>query len=232
MENDLIEQIKFNILQGRIEAEDEGFDEGLEGKPAVTELISEALKQKIDTKEIVTGALNSAMEIVGEKFEKGEYLIPDMLASAECVGAAMDLIAPQMVDDGIENKGTFVIATVKGDLHDIGKNIVSIMVKGAGYDVVDLGTDVASDRIAKEVKDRKAAFLGLSALLTTTMREMETVIGMLEDTGIRKSVKVLIGGAPTSKDFASQIGADAHCNDAFEAIAVLKSLANIKSVAA
>lgn len=232
MEDKLIEQIRFNVIQGRIEADDEGFDEGLEGKPAVTELISEALETNIDAKEIVNGALNTAMEIVGEKFEKGEYLIPDMLASAECVGAAMDMIAPKMSDDGIENKGTFVIATVKGDLHDIGKNIVSIMVKGAGYDVIDLGTDVAADRITSEVIEKKAAFLGLSALLTTTMREMEAVINLLKEAGLRDKVKVLIGGAPTSKDFASQIGADAHCNDAFEAISVLKSFSNLKSAAA
>ena len=161
MEKKILEQIQFNIIQGRIEAEDEGFDEGLEGKPGVTELIAEALSNNVDTKAIVNGALNSAMEIVGDKFDKGEYLIPDMLAAAECVGVAMDLLAPTMAAEDHKNKGTFVIATVKGDLHDIGKNIVSIMIKGAGYDVIDLGTDVAADRIAAEVENRGAAFLGL-----------------------------------------------------------------------
>jgi 5-methyltetrahydrofolate--homocysteine methyltransferase len=225
MSDTLIEQIKFNVIKGRIEAEDEGYDEGLEGQPAVTELIAEALEKSVDTRSIVNDGLNAAMDVVGSKFEQGEYLIPDMLASAECVGAAMDLIAPKMLSDGIENKGTFVMATVKGDLHDIGKNIVSIMIKGAGYNVIDLGTDVATERIIAEVEKTQAAYLGLSALLTTTMREMEAVISELKASGMRDRVKVLIGGAPTSKEFARQIGADVHCNDAFEGIAALKSYA-------
>jgi 5-methyltetrahydrofolate--homocysteine methyltransferase len=165
------------------------------------------------------------MEIVGEKFEKNEYLIPDMLASAECVGVAMDLLAPHLVKAGVESKGQFVIATVAGDLHDIGKNIVAIMLKGAGYNVVDLGTDVSVDRIVVTVKEIRAPFLGLSALLTTTMRVMGDVIEKLVQEGLRDNVRVLIGGAPTSKAFAKEIGADAHCQDAFDAIDVLKTMA-------
>ncbi len=225
MDEKLIEQIAFNVIQGRLEAEDEGFDEGLEGRPAVMELIEEALEKKIDPKTIVTQALTGAMDSVGKKFEAGEYLIPDMLAAAECVGAAMDVLMPHLGKAGIESKGTFIIATVSGDLHDIGKNIVSIMLKGAGYTVIDLGTDVTADRIVDEVKSTGAGYLGLSALLTTTMREMETVITKLQETGLRGQVKVLVGGAPTSTDFARQIGADAHCGDAFEAIETLKTMA-------
>jgi 5-methyltetrahydrofolate--homocysteine methyltransferase len=221
----LIEKIAFNIVQGRVEAEDEGFDEGFEGQPAVTELVNEALEAGIDPKTIVIDGLTHAMEIVGKKFEREEYLIPDMLASAECVGVAMDIMSPHLLKAGVESKGKFVIATVAGDLHDIGKNIVSIMIKGAGYEVVDLGADVPTQVIVEAVKENKAPYLGLSALLTTTMRVMQEVIDTLKEEGLRDNVKIFIGGAPTSQAFADQIGADAHCKDAFEAIEVMKTVA-------
>jgi 5-methyltetrahydrofolate--homocysteine methyltransferase len=221
----LIEKIAFNIVQGRVEAEDEGFDEGFEGQPAVTELVNKALEAGIDPKTIVIDGLTHAMEIVGKKFEREEYLIPDMLASAECVGVAMDIMSPHLLKAGVESKGKFVIATVAGDLHDIGKNIVSIMIKGAGYEVVDLGADVPTPVIVQAVKENKAPYLGLSALLTTTMRVMQEVIDTLKEEGLRDNVKVLIGGAPTSQAFVDQIGADAHCKDAFEAIEVMKTVA-------
>jgi len=220
--SELLEKIALNVIQGRVEAEDEGFDPGLEGQPGVTELVNEALNQNIDPKKILIESLTESMEIVGEKFEQNEYLIPDMLASAECVGVAMDLLSPHLIKAGVESKGKFIIATVQGDLHDIGKNIVAIMLKGAGYDVVDAGTDVSSDLIIDAVRDNQAPFLGLSALLTTTMRNMKDVIEKLKSEGLRDNVKVLIGGAPTSKDFAAQIGADAYCKDAFEALDILK----------
>ena len=221
----LIEKIAFNIVQGRVEAEDEGFDEGFEGQPAVTELVNKALESDIDPKTIVIDGLTHAMEIVGKKFEREEYLIPDMLASAECVGVAMDIMSPHLLKAGVESKGKFVIATVAGDLHDIGKNIVSIMIKGAGYEVVDLGADVPTQVIVEAVKENKAPYLGLSALLTTTMRVMQEVIDTLKEEGLRDNVKIFIGGAPTSQAFADKIGADAHCKDAFEAIEVMKTVA-------
>lgn len=220
---ELIDKIAFNVVQGRLEAEDEGFDPGLEGQPAVTELMQQALEQGVDPKEIVIGALTRSMETVGEKFERNEYLIPDMLASAECVGLAMEMLAPHLIKAGVKSKGKFIIATVAGDLHDIGKNIVAIMLKGAGYEVIDLGTDVSVDRILEAVKQHQAPFVGLSALLTTTMRVMGDVVQRLEGEGLRQQVKVLIGGAPTSPEFAQQIGADAYCKDAFQAIDKLKT---------
>ena len=224
-ENVLLEKIADNVIQGRVEAGDEGVEEGLEGQPAVTELVTEAVEKGIDPKTIVLKGLTTPMEDVGKKFEKGDYLIPDMLAAAECVGAAMDILSPHLLKSGVESKGKFIIATVAGDVHDIGKNIVAIMLKGAGYEVIDIGNDVPTDRIVKAVKDHQAPFLGLSALLTTTMRTMGDVIKKLEEEGIRDKVKVLIGGAPTSGDFASQIKADAHCRDAFQAIDALKNVA-------
>lgn len=224
-EKEIIEKIAFNVIQGRVTAEDEGYDDGLEGRPAVTELVQMAIEQKLDAKKVVLDALTGSMETVGEKFDKGEYLIPDMLASAECVGAAMDLLSPLLADAGVESKGKFVLATVAGDLHDIGKNIVGIMLKGAGFDVVDLGNDVPADRIVSQVKENNARYLGLSALLTTTMREMGTIIRTLDAEGLRGKVRVLIGGAPTSEAFAKEIGADAYCRDAFHAIDLLKEMA-------
>lgn len=226
MERDeLLKAISFNVIQGRVEAEDEGFDEGLEDQPAVTELVNEALDKGLEPKDIVIESLTTAMEEVGEKFERDEYLIPDMLASAECVGVAMDILSPHLIKAGVKSKGKFVIATVAGDLHDIGKNIVAIMLKGAGYQVIDLGTDVSADRIISAVKENDAPFVGLSALLTTTMRVMGEVVKKLEQEGLRDSVRVFIGGAPTSAAFAQEIGADAYCKDAFEAIDILKTMA-------
>lgn len=225
MENqELLEKLAFNVVQGRIEAEDEGFDEGIEGQPAVTELVNEALERGISPSEILIKGLTDSMTVVGDKFEKGEYLIPDMLAAAEAVGAGMDILTPHLLKDGVESKGRFVIATVTGDLHDIGKNIVSIMIKGAGYDVIDLGVDVPTARIIEAVKEHKAPFLGLSALLTTTMRNMSEVIEQLKAAGL-DNTKVCIGGAPTSPEFAAEIGADVHCADAFAAIDWLKAQA-------
>jgi 5-methyltetrahydrofolate--homocysteine methyltransferase len=137
----------------------------------------------------------------------------------------MDILYPHLMKAGVKSKGKFVIATVAGDLHDIGKNIVAIMLKGAGYQIIDLGMDVSPDRIIAAVKEGKAPFVGLSALLTTTMRVMGEVVHKLKEEGLRDKVKVLIGGAPTSPAFAEEIGADAYCKDAFHAIDVLKTMA-------
>ena len=222
----ILDKIAFNVIQGRVEAEDEGIQQGLVGEPGVLELVQMALDQGIEPKKIVLDGLSKPMELVGQKYESGEYLIPDMLASAECVGGAMDILSPHLIDSGVESKGTFVLATVFGDLHDIGKNIVGIMLKGAGYSVIDLSNNVPTEKIIKAVKESGAAYLGLSALLTTTMRVMEEVIEELKKEGLRDQVKVLIGGAPTSSEFASEIGADAHCRDAFSALDTLKAMAS------
>lgn len=214
----LIDDIKVNVVQGRVTSDDEGFDEGFEGKPATVELVEQALENGTDIKALIVDGLTEGMNIVGERFENGEYLIPDMLAAAEAVGQAMDILSPHLENAGVQSKGKILIATVKGDLHDIGKNIVSIMLKGAGFEIVDMGTDVPADRIINAVELHKPSFLGLSALLTTTMRQMETVINGLKNNGVKEEIKVLIGGAPTSPEFAEKIGADSHCADAFQAV--------------
>jgi len=216
--DDILTQIKKNVILGRVDKDDEGFDGDLEGEPGVTELVEAATEQGIPVTRILAEALSPAMEVVGAQYESGEYLIPDMLASAECVSAAMDLLAPHLLKANVEQKGRVVMATVEGDLHDIGKNIVITLLKGAGYNVRDLGTSVTAEQIVKEVASGDAQFVGLSALLTSTMTKMKSVVEALHAAGLRDKVKVLVGGAPVSAHFAEQIGADAYCRDAFDAI--------------
>ena len=224
MTENLIDSIRENVIQGRVTRDDEGLEEGMVGEPAVIELIEEALAKKLNVKQIISEGLTSGMNMVGQKYETGEYFIPDMLASAEAVGAAMEILEPHLAQSGIKPKGKILIATVKGDLHDIGKNIVSILLRGAGYTVKDLGNDVDYQTIADAVREEKPVFLALSALLTSTMANMESIIEVLADNGLRDKVKVIIGGAPVSEEFAQRIGADGYGADGFQAIAIVESL--------
>lgn len=221
MSEDIIALIKENVIQGRKTREDEGIDESMTGTPGVVELTQSALEKNIPPGTIITEGLTAGMQVVGEKFATKEYFIPDMLASAEAVGDAMDILKPILEALNIETKGKFAIATVKGDIHDIGKNIVSILLKGAGYEVNDLGIDVSTEKIVDVVRQDNPEFLGLSALLTTTMLVMGEVIEALKENGLRERVKVLIGGAAVSDEYAREIGADAYCRDGFQAIEVL-----------
>jgi len=222
MSKDIIATIKENVIQGRKTQKDVGIDDRFAGTPGVVELVQQALGINISPQVIITEGLTAGMQVVGEKFSAKEYFIPDMLASAEAVGAAMDIMKPVLESANVETKGKFAIATVKGDIHDIGKNIVAILLKGAGYEVHDLGVDVPAEKVVEFVKEEKPGYLGLSALLTTTMTEMGVVIKALEENKLRSSVKVLIGGAAVSEEFVQEIGADAYCIDAFQAIKVLE----------
>ncbi len=217
MSEDIIAQLTENVIQGRKTREDEGVDESLDGTPGVLDLTQSALEKDIPAEAIIT-SLTAGMQIVGQKFSTKEYFIPDMLASAEAVGRAMDILKPYLEASNVEPKGRFVIATVKGDIHDIGKNIVSILLKGAGYEVQDLGIDVPTEKIVGVVREYKPDYLGLSALLTTTMVVMGEIIEALKENGLRDKVKILIGGAPISDEYADEIGADAYCEDGFQAI--------------
>jgi len=226
MPEDIISLIQESIIQGRITKDDEGMDEGMIGQPGVTELVESALASGLNIQSIITKGLSGGMNIVGQKFEAGEYFIPDMLASAEAVSAAMDILQPRLAASNIKTKGTIIIATVKDDLHDIGKNIVSILLRGAGYTVNDLGNNIDTQVIVDAVREEKPQFLGLSALLTSTMARMADVIQMLEQNGLRDQVKIVIGGAPVSEEFAKSIGADGYGADGFQAIAVVEALAS------
>ncbi len=229
MSEDIIALLKENVIQGRKSQADEGIDEALSGTPGVLELTQSALASNIAPDLIITQALTAGMQVVGEKFSTKEYYIPDMLASAEAVGAAMDILKPLLEASAVETKGKFAILTVKGDIHDIGKNIVAILLKGTGYEVNDLGVDVPTEKIIEFVKKEKPDFLGLSALLTTTMLEMGVVIKALRENSLRDKVKVLIGGAAVSEEFAQEIGADAYCVDGFDAIKVVDAFQEAKA---
>ncbi len=218
MSKDVIDKIENNVLQGRRNKDDEGIEEGMAGDPGVAELVQEALDSGIDTNEILLEGLSKGMEMVGEKYETGEYFIPDMLTAAEAVEEGMKVMEPHLVKGEGGGKGKVIMATVEKDLHDIGKNLVAIMLKGAGFTVVDLGIDVPAARIAEAAEEEGAGLVGLSALLNTTMSNMGDVVKELEKKGMREKVKVLIGGAPTSQDFAEEIGADSYGKDAFAAI--------------
>lgn len=223
---DLLERITANVLQGRRTAADEGLDEGLVGQPGVCELVNEAIAAGVPLEAIIQDGLSHGMHVVGEKYQRGEYFIPDMLAAAESVGAAMEIIEPLLVrQDRGSKKAGVVLATVEQDQHDIGKNLVGIMLRGAGFQVTDLGIGVPAARIAAAVAAEGAQIVGLSALLDTTMRFMASTIGELERRGLRSQVRVMIGGAPTSPEFARQIGADAHGSDAFVAVTLAEKFA-------
>jgi len=224
MREDILSLIQENVVQGRLTQDDEGLDEGMVGQPGVSELIDEALASGVSVKDIISKGLTAGMEIVGQKFEAEEFFIPDMLASAEAVGAAMEILEPHLAKSGVKAKGKIIVATVKGDLHDIGKNIVSILLRGTGYTVKDLGNDIDSQTIVDAVREEKPQFLGLSALLTSTMIHMEAIIQALTESGLRDKVKVIVGGAPVSEEFARSIGADGYGADGFQAVAVVDSL--------
>jgi 5-methyltetrahydrofolate--homocysteine methyltransferase len=221
---DLLVNIELNVVQGRRDRDDEGLDEDLVGIPGVSELVKTALDEGVEAKEIVLGALSKGMDEVGERYETGEYFLPDMLTAAEAVCRAMEILEPLLANDGIKPKGKVIMATVKGDLHDIGKNIVGLMLKGAGYEVLDLGSDVDTQKIVEAVKESDPDVLGLSALLTTTMAEMAETIEELRTDGIRKDLKIMVGGAPLSAQFAEDIGADAYGKDAISAVRIADEL--------
>jgi 5-methyltetrahydrofolate--homocysteine methyltransferase len=221
MSEDIIAALKENVIQGRQNKDDEGIEEDMAGTPGVLELTQAALEKNIPLEDIISQGLTAGMQVVGEKFSTKEYYIPDMLASAQAVGAAMDILKPHLESSNVETKGKFAIVTVKGDIHDIGKNIVAILLKGAGYEVVDLGIDIPTEKIVEYVREEKPGYLGLSALLTTTMVAMGEIVEALKKNGLRDKVKVLIGGAAVSNEYAQEIGADAYCVDGFEAVRVL-----------
>jgi len=224
MTEDILALIKENVIQGRITRDDEGFDEGLVGQVGVSELAETALAQGISSPDIIKWGLTEGMDIVGQKFEAKEYYLPDMLASAKAVGAVMEILEPYLTKSNIKAKGKVIMVTVKGDLHDIGKNIVSILLRGAGYMVKDLGNDIDPQVIVAAVREEKPQFLGLSALLTSTMLRMGDTIQALTESGVRDKVKVIIGGVATSEEFAQSIGADGYGADGFQAVRVVDAL--------
>ena len=188
----------------------------------VADLTSKAIGQSIDTKTILDDGLIAGMSVVGERFKAHEVFLPDVLLAAKAMYAGMDLLKPLLIKEGIPTIGKVVIGTVQGDLHDIGKNLVTIMLRGAGFDVIDLGNDVSPQRFVETAEKENADVLGMSALLTTTMPVMKTVIDLAKERELRPKTRIIIGGASVSADYAREIGADAYCFDGVSAVEFVK----------
>jgi len=198
--------------------------ENLQGGNAdsVAKLTQRALKNGVESKTILDEGLIAGMTTVGERFKAHEIFLPDVLLAAKAMYAGLDLLKPLLTREGIPTIGKVVIGTVQGDLHDIGKNLVAIFLKGAGFDVIDLGHDVAPEKFIDTAQKEKADIIGMSALLTTTMPVMKKVVELAVGRGIRDKIKIIVGGAPLSADYARQIGADAYCYDGMSAVDCVK----------
>jgi corrinoid protein of di/trimethylamine methyltransferase len=200
----LIEEIKNKVINGK--------------HAEIEALVENAIESELNLDDLINNALIGAMDVVGDRFAKSEIFVPEMLVAAITMKKGLDIIKPLLKDQEKQSKGTVVLCTVQGDLHDIGKNLVGMMLEGAGFEVIDMGVDVTVEKVVDKVTEIQPQILGLSALLTTTMPEMENVIKVLQTRGIRGEVKVMVGGAPLSAEFAQKIGADAFGQDAAEAV--------------
>jgi 5-methyltetrahydrofolate--homocysteine methyltransferase len=206
----VIQKMQENVINGQ--------------RAEVETLVRQAMEANIPPDEILNSGLIAAMKEVGARFEAGDFYVPEMLIAARAMQAGLAIIKPHLVQSGVEAIGKVVIGTVKGDLHDIGKNLVAMMLEGAGFEIIDLGTDAAPDKFVSAVKESNARVVGMSALLTTTMSNMKLIIAGLKEAGLRDSVKVMVGGAPVTETFAKEIGADGYAPDASRAVALAQRL--------
>ena len=191
----------------------------------VAELVQSALDKGLPPGEILQSGLIAGMDQVGRDFKAGDLYVPEVLIAARAMHAGMNVLRPLLAENEAPSAGKYLIGTVKGDLHDIGKNLVRMMLEGAGFEMVDLGTDVAPMAFVNAVRDHKPNFVGMSALLTTTMVQMKATVEALEEAGLRGSVKIMVGGAPVTDAYAKQIGADAYAPDAASAVDIARNLA-------
>lgn len=191
----------------------------------VVEATQRAIAQGTAPGKILDNGLIKGMDTIGKKFKNHEVFLPEVLLAAKAMQAAMEVLKPLLIRDGIPSKGKVVLGTVQGDLHDIGKNLVGIMLKGAGFEVIDLGHDIAPDQFVETAKKEGASIIGMSALLTTTMPVMKEVVDLLKKESLSASIKTIIGGAPVSQNYAGEIGADAYAYDCAQAVAGVKKLA-------
>ena len=202
----------------------------ISGKHAeIKSLVQSALDAGLDPNTIINDALIPAMDVVGKDFGSGKIFVPEMLVSAVTMKAGVDIVKPLLAGGQSQSRGTVIMATVKGDLHDIGKNLVTMMLEGAGFKVIDLGVDLSVEKLIEQVKAIRPDILGLSALLTTTMPEIQKVIGELKAQGLRDKVKVMVGGAPVDRTFAEKIGADGYGADAGSSVDLARALLQKKA---
>lgn len=201
------------------------YDAVLNGNAKVAKSVTEqALAEGTDPQKLVTEFMIPAMDEVGRRFEKNEYFVPELLIAARAMKTALAIIAPLLKAKGAEPVARVAIGTVKGDLHDIGKNLVAAMLEGGGFEIIDLGVDVTPEKFIEAVQTKKANVIALSALLTTTMPMMKATIEQINKAGVRKQVKVMIGGAPVTQKYAEEIGADGYADNASSAVSLARSL--------
>jgi 5-methyltetrahydrofolate--homocysteine methyltransferase len=208
--SEILEQVSTAIIEGDLDE--------------IVNLTEDALDDGLSAKEILDNGLMAGMDYVGVEFKAGNMFVPEVLRSAKTMQTAMDILKPLLAESGAKMTGKVVVGTVKGDLHDIGKNLVGMMCEGAGFEVEDIGKDVAPEAFVEAVKEFAPDIVGMSALLTTTMRAMEQAIKALEEAGLRDRVKVMVGGAPVTQAFADQIGADGYASNAASAADLAKQL--------
>ena len=190
----------------------------------VKEIIQRALQEKIEPKEILEQGLIKGMEVVGIKFKNNEIFLPEVLLASQAMYGGLELLQPKLIKNGVKSVGKVIIGTAKGDLHDIGKNLVAMMLKGGGFEVIDLGIDVSPEKFLKAAQEHKPDILGVSALLTTAMIGMMDVITALERAGLRDKIKVMVGGAPVTQEFANEIGVEGYASNAASAVDKAKEL--------
>lgn len=195
--------------------------------PEVKRLTQEAVDEGLHPGQILNQGLIAGMNVVGQKFKNNEFYVPEVLIAARAMHSAMDVLRPLLSDAGVQEIGSIAIGTAKGDLHDIGKNLVAMMLEGAGFEVIDLGIDVGPEKFVEVVQNQKVDVVAISALLTTTMPGMKTVIESLKGAGVREKVKTMIGGAPVTQQYADEIGADGYAADAASAADKAKELLGI-----
>jgi len=202
----------------------------ISGNAAETgKLTQELLNSDITAEEILNGGLILGMEEVGRRFKNNEFYVPEVLIAARAMKAGMKLLKPKLAESGIKPMAKIVVGTIKGDLHDIGKNLVSMMLEGSGIEVIDLGVDVSAEKFVQAAKDEGAQAIGMSALLTTTMTNMRETVEELKKQGMQDSVKVLIGGAPVTQNYADEIGANGYAPDAASAVQLLQDVLGLKN---
>lgn len=201
------------------------YDDTLVGNgPSVLELTNQGLAMDVGPEELLYEALIPSLEEVGARFERGDFFVPEMLVAGKAMAGALEILRPLLAETGAETVGTFVMGTVKGDVHDIGKNLVNIMLEGAGFHVIDLGVQVAPEKFIAAIEEHKPDIVGFSAFLTTTMPMFKANINALEKAGLRDEVIVMVGGAPVTQEYADAVGADGYAADASAAVAKAKDL--------
>ncbi|MBV9194678.1 MAG: corrinoid protein [Solirubrobacterales bacterium] len=205
------------------------YDETLVGNaPVVADAVNQGLASGLEPERMLYDALIPSLEEVGARFERGDYFVPEMLIAARAMQGALDILRPLLADTGTAEVGTFVMGTVKGDVHDIGKNLCNIMLEGAGFHVIDLGVNVAPERFVAEVEEHQPDIVGFSAFLTTTMPMFKANINALEKAGLRDQVIVMVGGAPVTQEYADAVGADGYSADASSAVKKAKQLIQLR----